>query len=333
MDVCARIPPTLCAASQRPSRETQTVAAETMGRWAGWNASLPRRPHRPQRNPSAAAAVAAQCTTGAPLFLERGERRPRRAQLRRELHRRRERRRVPAYAAPDTAHGQVPRPVAVTSARDPLTQPPRRTARPIAALRCGGDREPSLPRPRSARRRHAVGRGVACSAVVPCGTASLGMQAIPEGPWRVSGSGGPTVAQCHAHSGPVPCPQWPSAMAVSRDSRAGTHGLYIFSSGACSMKICAAPHPQRMRARALACGGRRCAAHTRGLNAAAPCGAWPDCELVWFVCCSVCARTARPPDRMARRFVFGCAAAPRPSPAPNRRARVRERAREGRRAV
>jgi hypothetical protein len=22
----------------------------------------------------------------------------------------------------------------------------------------------------------------------------------------------PTVAQCHAHSGPVPCPQWPSAV-------------------------------------------------------------------------------------------------------------------------
>ena len=210
MDVCARVPPTLCAASQRPSRETRTVAAETTARW---NASLPRRPHRPQRNPSAAAAVAAQCTTGAPLFLERGERRPRRAQLRRELHRRRERRRIPAYAAPDTAHGQLwPRSAPAGShyerARSArAATAPDDTAHRRAAL--GGDREPSLPQPRSARRRNAVGRGVACSAVVPCGTASLGMQSL-RGCGGLVGRAGPqwpsampTVAQCHGRGGLV----------------------------------------------------------------------------------------------------------------------------------
>jgi hypothetical protein len=66
---------------------------------------------------------------GGALFLQRGERRPRRAQLRRELHRRRERRRVPtACAAPYPPHGQLTRsqrrPVAVPRARDPLALPP-----------------------------------------------------------------------------------------------------------------------------------------------------------------------------------------------------------------
>jgi hypothetical protein len=184
MDVC---PASLQRCAQRPNVRRGKRGRSQRKRRAtgrnGWNASLPRRPHRPQRNPSAAAAVAAQCTTGAPLFLERGERRPRRAQLRRELHRRRERRRVPAYATPDTAHGQLwPRSTPAGShyerARSArAATAPDDTAHRRAAL--GGDREPSLPQPRSARRRNAVGRGVACSAVVPCGTASLGMQSNP----------------------------------------------------------------------------------------------------------------------------------------------------------